>query len=371
MVTYSETQEIDDNDNNNTNVIDDAENDSFIAPIQYDISSYGADYDVEGLVKRLKRDDILIPSFQRNYIWNQKEASRFIESLLLGLPIPSIFLAKERLSNKLLVIDGQQRLKTLQFFFDGYFNPKEGDRTNRIFSLIDVQAKFIDLTYQTLNEQDKVKLNDSIIHSIVVKQESPIDDDTSIYYLFDRLNSPGRPLSPQEIRTAIAHGPFIDLIKELNEYPKWRQIYQRRNLRMKDQELILRFLALYYGWQTYKRPMSEFLNRFALNRQNSQTDLLLKYTTLFTSTIDIAWESLGKKAFRPERGINTAVFDSVMVGLATRLSKDIISNFNDVRTSYDNLLNNKEYLTAISDSTSNVDSVEKRMTKAIEAFENI
>ena len=91
-------------------------------PIQYEISSYGADYDVEGLVKRLERDDLLIPPFQRNYVWKLKEASRFIESLLLGLPVPGVFLVREQDSNKLLVIDGQQRLKTLQFFYNGIFN---------------------------------------------------------------------------------------------------------------------------------------------------------------------------------------------------------------------------------------------------------
>ena len=83
-------------------VIEDYGNDE-LSPVRYEISTYGADYDVEGLVKRLKRGDILIPSFQRNYVWKQAEASRFIESLLLGLPVPSVFLAKESESNKLLL----------------------------------------------------------------------------------------------------------------------------------------------------------------------------------------------------------------------------------------------------------------------------
>ena len=65
-----------------------------VAPVQYDISSYGADYDVEGLVKRIQRDDILIPPFQRNYVWTQKDASRFIESLLLAYQFPKYFLLR-------------------------------------------------------------------------------------------------------------------------------------------------------------------------------------------------------------------------------------------------------------------------------------
>jgi hypothetical protein len=127
-------------------VEDESSEDDVVAPVRYDISTYGADYDVEGLVKRLNRGDIIIPDFQRNYIWNQAEASRFIESLLLGLPIPAIFLSKETQSNQLLVIDGQQRLKTLQFFYNGFFNPQDGENKSKVFKLIKVQPEFEGLT---------------------------------------------------------------------------------------------------------------------------------------------------------------------------------------------------------------------------------
>src|SRR5207248_1649368 len=159
-----------------TQVLDDAAEEPTVAPIQYDISSFGADYDVEGLVRRLERKDILIPPFQRNYVWTQKDASRFIESLLLGLPVPGIFLAREPDTNKLLVLDGQQRLKTLQFFYDGFFNPQEESKKQQVFRLINVQPKFEGLTYDTLEEQDKIKLNDSLIHATIINQESPQDD---------------------------------------------------------------------------------------------------------------------------------------------------------------------------------------------------
>ena len=100
-------------------VFDESENDQTVPAARYEITSFGADYDVDGLVKRIKRDDIFIPSFQRAYVWNIVEASRFVESLLLGLPVPGIFLAKEAETNKLSVIDGQQRLKSLEFVYEG------------------------------------------------------------------------------------------------------------------------------------------------------------------------------------------------------------------------------------------------------------
>ena len=117
------------------NIVDEAAADDKPAPLRYAITSFGADFDIEGIVKRLERGQILIPSFERGDIWTIKEASRFIESLLLGLPVPGVFLAREETSNKFLVIDGQQRLKTLQFFYSGFFSPKEGETSQKVFKL--------------------------------------------------------------------------------------------------------------------------------------------------------------------------------------------------------------------------------------------
>lgn len=368
--TYEEAVQLEE-DKKDKEVEDEAIQDPYIVPLQYDITSYGADFDVEGLVKRLARGDILIPSFQRNYVWTQVEASRFIESLLLGLPVPNVFLARERNSNKLLVIDGQQRLKTLQFFYNGVFNPKLGQKTQRMFTLVGVQRKFEGRTYDTLEEYDKVRLNDSLIHAIVVRQEAPKDDDTSIYYLFDRLNTPGRSLAPQEIRTAIYHGALIDMLQNLNEYPRWRDIYGKKNERLKDQELILRFLALFFNSDDYKRPMNEFLNTFCHKYVEPDGDFLSSCTNIFISTVDIVWQSLGRGAFRPERALNAAVFDSVMVGLARRIKRGPISNIGKVQEAYEALLKDPDYVKSVSESTSNESSVETRLSKASENFNNI
>jgi len=360
-------------ENEDKQVIDESlEDESIVPPVQYDITSFGADYDVEGLVKRLDRGDILIPPFQRNYVWKQHEASRFIESLLLGLPVPAIFLARESDSNKLLVIDGQQRLKTLQFFYTGIFNPKEDDKKQQVFKLIKVQPKFEGLTYKTLEEQNRIKLNDSLIHAIIVKQESPHDDNTSVYHIFDRLNSEGRRLTPQEIRTAIDHGKFIDLIKELNEYESWRSIYGQKNSRLKDQELILRFLGLYFSSDEYEKPMHEFLNKFSQKQKRKANDtFLIECRKIFTSTIDVVRQSIGNKAFRPIAGINAAVFDSVMVGLARRIKKAPVEDYEKVKKAYDELLTDTEYLRLVSQSTSDENNISTRLKKATEKFTSI
>ncbi len=184
--------------------------DESVAPVRYEITSFGIDFDVDGLNRRLQRGEIIIPGFQRNYIWNIKDASRFIESLLLGLPVPGIFLSRDIDSGKYVVIDGQQRLKSIQFFYQGVFNPSLDSRTQRVFKLTGVQKQFEDMTYADLDPKNEIDFNNSVIHATVVKQDTPAADDTSIYHIFDRINSGGIRLTQQEIRSALYHGKLID-----------------------------------------------------------------------------------------------------------------------------------------------------------------
>ena len=147
---------------NSDSVDDDTEEDEE-RKITYSISSYGADYTADSIVKRLNDGAFYVPEFQRSYVWTRPQASRFIESLLLGLPVPGVFLAKEEETNKHLVIDGQQRLKSLQFFYRGYF------RDNK-FSLQKVDERWNGKSIDDLHEMDRLRLDDSIIHCTIFKQ---------------------------------------------------------------------------------------------------------------------------------------------------------------------------------------------------------
>jgi uncharacterized protein with ParB-like and HNH nuclease domain len=118
-ITRQEQETIDE-ENFIENTVEEESDEKII--FKYSITSYGADYTLDSLVKRIQDGSIYVPSFQRAYVWKIKDASRFIESLLLGLPVPGIFLSKEQ-DKKLLVIDGLQRLRTLQYFYEGIFYP--------------------------------------------------------------------------------------------------------------------------------------------------------------------------------------------------------------------------------------------------------
>jgi hypothetical protein len=346
------------------------EDDDVAAPLHYAITSYGADYPVDSLVKRLRDGSIIIPPFQRGYVWTYRAATRFIESLLLGLPVPGIFLSREEGSQKLLVIDGQQRLRTLLYFYDGWFIEPD-----RAFALKGVQAKYEDKTYHTLPDEDRRLLDDSIIHATIIRQDEPADDDSSIYQVFGRLNTGGTLLKPQEIRSAVNPGHFRDLLKELNDSEKWREIFGPININMRDQELILRFFALYFkeegNSRPYSKPMSEFLNRYMNRNRNLELQSAESLTTLFYNTIEVVHRCLGKQAFRPKIALNAAVFDAVMVGVAYRLRKGSIQDCSGLLEKYRELLNDEQFAQTTQKSTTDEDRVNLRLRLAKEAFESV
>jgi uncharacterized protein with ParB-like and HNH nuclease domain len=349
-------------------IIDQDEEDDEVAYVQYDISSYGADYTVDGLVKRLKKGDIFIPPFQRDYVWNHAEASRLVESLLLGLPIPGIFLAKE-IDNKLLIIDGQQRLKSLQYFYEGFFNPKPDQKAKKVFKLIKVQKKFENLTYEKLSDSDRIKIDDSIIHATIIKQESPIEDNTSVYHVFERLNTGGKKLASQEIRTAIYHGNLNTLIGELNQLKEWRDLFGPISARLKDQELILRFFASYYHFDKYSKPMVEFLNKFNSKNRNAPEEFLAECKELFTKTIKFIKSTLDKSAFRPERVLNVSAFEAVTVGVAKLLKrkKNGTIDIEKFKIAHQKLFNDPDFIKSITDGTSD-EPVFKERHKLVDMY---
>ena len=325
--------------------------------VRFNISSYGADYTVDSLVKRLQTGAFFVPPFQRAYVWNQNQASRFIESLLLGLPVPGIFLYKEPATNKHLIIDGQQRLKTIQFFYDGTFLEKR-------FRLTNVSKQWAGKTYDDLEEPDRQKLEDSIVHATIFQQDEPKQGDQSIYYVFERINTGGLRLSAQEIRVCLSYGPFAALLKDLNLHEAWREIYGAASKRLKDQELILRFFAFLFSDIKYERPMNVFLNNFMTMHRELAARPTDQFVASFTNTIDCIRQALGSKAFRPKGTLNAAVFDSVMIATAKRLSNGPIKDHSSLRHMYEKLLADENYTESVTRSTADEGRVSERMTIA-------
>jgi len=330
------------------------------------MSSYGADYTVDMLVKRMGTGDIYVPPFQRGFVWSYIQASRFVESLLLGLPVPGIFLSREYNTQKLLVIDGQQRLSTLQFFYDAIFQP-----TGRQFTLKGVQPEFEGATYKTLKPEDRRRLDDSIIHATIVKQDKPEEDNSGIYYIFERLNTGGTSLLPQEIRSSIFQGEFDNLLKELNQNPTWRSIFGQVSSHMRDQELILRFFALRFYCDRYSRPMKIFLNKYMGMNRHLKHQSREELTRIFVSTMETAAKSIGTNAFKLEKVITASIFDSVAVGISRRVEKGDITDHVELARRYQELLKDEHFLNAVMVSTADEKNVRLRIEMATRAFADV
>jgi hypothetical protein len=344
--------------------VEDAEEDVSTTGELFSISSFGVDYPVETLVSRMEKKLFYIPPFQRAFVWSQNQCSRFIESLLLGLPVPGIFLFKEADSGKHLVIDGQQRLKSLLYFHEGLINGKA-------FALTGLETKFDGRSYKTLDEGDRARLDDAVIHATVFKQDLPEGEINSVYEVFERINTGGIKLSPQEIRSCICHGNFNDYIHKLNDNPAWRELYGPKSKRLKDVELILRFMAFYENEAYYKSPMKHFLNDYMKKKRNLPDKKLIQLGEIFLKTVDFVTKTLGTRTFRPDRSLNTAVFDSVMSALAHRLASSSIPHKEAASLAYRSLLQNERFVEGYIRSTADEENVKKRMEEAKKAFSKI
>lgn len=345
-----------------------------VIPELQPLSYFGTDFDVEGLVRRLNRGDIVVArsgvrndslhgemGFQRAFIWKKEQMDRFIESLLLGFPIPGIFLVQQG-DSSYLVLDGQQRLMTLEFFYSGELG---GGQT---FTLENVADEFRGLTYRTLSDTQRRALDTTFIHATIVRYNISQGENDSIYTLFERLNTGGTTLYPQEIRVALYNGPLVELLREFNELPDWRDIYGPHSERLRDEELILRFLAFYRNSDRYRRPLKAFLNEFLADHRDLQDLDAEGLRRTFRETCDIANRALGKSTLRPGSQVNAAFADSILVGLARRLEIGPITGLASVTAARESLLNDPEYLNSISSATASEERVYKRLQIASEAF---
>ncbi len=347
--------------------IESENDDSQVSLPAYEILTYPADYTLEVLVEKWRKNDIKVPTLQRGYVWNQAKASKLIESFLLGLPVPPVFLYQDRKDNSLLVIDGHQRLRSIFYFFTGLFG-ESNSKKSKTFRLEGLYKKspYLGKTYEWLKKEDNKafnKLNNSVLRAFLMKQIDPADD-TSIFQVFERLNSGGVALNSQEIRNCLYEGTLNHLLKELNDVPEWREIVGRKSVdtRMRDVELILRLLALLDGVSNYESPMKKFLNDFMEENKKLVEDQSRNFSNIFKDTSVAVLRNLGKRPFHVHRGLNLAVCDSVFIAFARHVRshrKD--HNSGDLRKRYEKLLEDPAYIEKTSKATTNTEVVTTRI----------
>ncbi len=363
---------------------------------EYDITAVPNDFNIRTIFDFVDSGVVSIPGFQRNYVWDIKRASKLIESLIIGLPIPQIFLYEES-RNKFSVIDGQQRLMSIYYFKKKRF-PRESKRAalrklielhgtvpsevmadDEYFVNFNLQLpsslpnqvnRFNRLNYDTLADyQSQFDLR--TVRNVVIRQNSPDEeDDSSIYEIFNRLNSGGINLTPQEIRVSLYHSKFYSMLDKLNQRDKWRRLIGliEPDLHAKDVELLLRAFAMLWYSSEYKPSMTRFLNLCSRRFKRVGDEDIAYCETLFDSFLD-SCADLDGKAFISKQGkrFNISTFEAVFVAAASEpfAQRRLI----DRKISVDNLERLKsdpDFVKATLTSTASSANVALRKNKAIE-----
>ena len=318
---------------------DDYATDGDLDIVEYDITTSPNDFNVMTLCSFIDSGSVRIPGFQRNFVWDMTRASRLIESLILGLPVPQLFLYEQE-RNKFLVIDGQQRLMSIYYFIKQRF-PKRDKRVeirqifdhegvvpdrvlhdDRYFQTFNLRLpghipehenRFKGLNYSTLGEY-RSQLDLRPIRNIVVKQNSPSDDDSSMFEVFNRLNSGGVNIRAQEIRTSMYHSNFYTMLYRINaEKTQWRRLLNSPipDLNMKDIEILLRGFAMLVDRAHYRPSMVRFLNQFSRKCKANDTEKNEYLERLFDSFLD-ACSDLPDDAFmnKGNKRFNIALYEA-------------------------------------------------------------
>lgn len=356
------------------------DNDSYSDDSLFNIKPWGADLSFRELIQRYDDDELVKPELQRKYVWDKAEASRFIDSLLLGLPVPSIFLA-QTVDEKLLIIDGFQRIMTVYDYVRGVF-AKDG-RTFSLSRSEKINKRWRGKAFNELTDAEQRRVRNTTIHAIIFAQQQPAEDDTSLFQVFERINTSGRTLLPQEIRNCVAQGRFNSLLIELNGYKRWRESFglTEPDSRMRDMEFILRFFALKSA--TFRQDPREkislrrFLDLFMKTNANPDAAELEEMRVRFKAAVDLTTAAFGTSAFHnisltdaskfvPK--FSPTIFDSTLIAADYALQKGnytIPENPMEARRA---LLQRAEYRAAISQETMRKESINRRVSMACAAL---
>lgn len=376
---------------------DDVDIEEDVSFTEYDISVSPNDFNIKTLFDFIDSGIVKIPGFQRNYVWDIKRASRLIESLIIGIPVPQIFLYEEA-KNKFIVIDGQQRYMTIYFFKKKRFPKKEKRlelrkifdehkgipedilNNNEYFSDFNLllptsQAnqinKYNKLNYYTLDEEDKVSFDLRTIRNIIIKQNSPDNSHSVVFEIFNRLNSGGINLKPQEIRTSLFHSNFYDMLYSINLYENWRNLTPTSvpNINMRDVEILLRGFAMLINWEEYKPSMTRFLNMFSYKAKTFPDENTSYLETLFKHFIDSLPEH-DEKFFHSKTGrFNISVYESIFVATCQDAFKEKNYEIKPITIEQLNeLKNDVDFIEATQSNTASAKNVAFRINKAIEVL---
>ena len=328
--------------------------------VSYDIATYPSDFTLTGIAQMWKDKDITIPDFQREFVWSIRQSSLLIDSFLSGLPVPPVFFYIDD-DNKNLVIDGQQRIMSVVFFLEGYFGKESTQGKRSVFRLTGLGEKspYNNLRFEDLEDPDQRKIKQAVLRAVNIRQLSPADGGTGAYHIFERLNTGGTPLKPQEIRNVVFRGELNKLLKKANRDESWRKILGKKYIdkHQKDVELLLRVFSLVGSNNKYEKPMKEFLNKAMENHKKGTSIKVRAFFEAFSKASKVVIEHLGEKPFNLRGPLNVSALDSVFCIIIENLEKINIAALAD---NFERLKNDDKFIESTSINTTDTKTVLER-----------
>ncbi|MGO2302239.1 MULTISPECIES: DUF262 domain-containing protein [unclassified Psychrobacter] len=318
------------------------------------------------LITRLKHDEIdLMPDFQRSGdLWSKQIQSRLIESILIRLPIPAFYF-DAAIDDKWQVVDGLQRLSAINSFVV---------KKNLLLTKLEFLVEYEGKSYDELPRALQRRIEEFQISVYLIKPGTPV---LMKYSLFNRINTGGLKLNPQEIRHAMSQslkaGAASKFLKSLTETEEFKRVVINKNYRMAHEELALRHVSfIISGTDSYKSSMPKFLNQGMIDLGNLSDEKLNTLRKNFLSSLETAYyifedDSFKKSLAKPQhrKVVNKPLFESVSVCLAEISIEDrrfLVEIKNDVVKSFISLLGNDDFEISISKSTANTEKVLTRFS---------
>jgi len=310
------------------------------------------------------------PEFQREIVWKSPSQTRFIDSLIKQLPIPSLCFSMDFKTLRWQVIDGLQRMASIIKFLSGDPNWILSQLEDIDPELSGKAAKsFLDRKNPLHKYYQRVE-NLTLPITVLRCDYSKKNNTNYLFTIFHRLNTGGMKLNNQEIRNCIYSGRFNDLLKTLNGNATWMRLNRMKKEaghRFTKQELILRFFAFYDKYQSYPGGLAKFLNEYMAEHHFILEEAVQEKTELFNRTVELIYQKVF--AANVPTKISISVLEATLVGVAKNINKLEKLDVEAVQKKYKKLLDNEEFSDEkLSEGLSGKPRVLARMGAAIEAF---
>lgn len=303
------------------------------------------------------------PDFQRNEVWLNQDKTRFVDSVMKGLPIPSMCISLDIKTQKRLVIDGLQRISTIIHFLN---DPKDEDwkmaKCEDVYEEISGK-KVSDVLNNNPDLYERFE-NATIPITVIRCDYSNSIHMEYLFNIFKRLNSGGIKLNNQEIRNCIYQGTFNTFLKNIAKSESWKNLRNNAdNKRHKEDELVLRFYAMYDMYETYTGNMTSFLNNYMSQNKTLTEEKEKQFNEIMENTLLIAANIEDLQS----QGVNVLV--SVLVGIAKNIESLRNKNKEEITNLYQTLMSKQEFSEqSLQDALGAKNKVIERLNKSIQIF---